>query len=95
MGFFSDMFSKISDVWKPIISKVSDGVKWVASKVSPVIDAVKSGINYASNLPIIGTAVQALKNTPIGQGISSIGSGLSQIADTINGPKPVMDYNVD
>lgn len=92
-----DIASKVWDGAKSVASKVGDGIRWVADKAGSVINGVKSGIQYAKNLPIIGGVASELMNTPYGQAFQTgldRASGVVNTANTILNPRPY-DTNVD
>lgn len=90
MGWFSNIISKIGDFVRPVIGKIADAGKWITSKVGDGINYVRKGLDYASNIPIVGEALQAAQNTPTGQMLMG---GLDKIEEYNNQARNIINSN--
>jgi hypothetical protein len=74
MGFFSwirNVGEKLGGAVSNFGSKLLDGARWVGDKAGQAVSAVRSGVDFARNLPVVGAAVDALLATPPGQALQS------------------------
>ena len=81
---------KVWDTAKGVAGKVADGVGWVAGKVSDGLGAVRSGVDFVKNLPIVGDVAKGLiASNPIAnkidQGIDVVRGAAGGISDTAKG----------